>query len=701
MAKFGFARIVATVILGLTLLPGSTFAQAVPTTRPSASDLTSTKAGNKDWITFGGALNNQRYSTLNQINTSNVQDLKGAWMTRLGSGRGAKYKFEADPLVIDGVMYIPTGNDDIFALDAKTGKKIWEWDSDIPQVNDLICCGWDNRGVAAGEGKIFSGMLDGSIVALDQKTGKIQWRTQLEDYHDGYSITGATRYFDGMVFTGISGGENGIRGRVYGIDAQTGAEKWRFYTIPGPNDIGGDSWPNDGFGYLHGGGTVWQAPAVDPELGMLYFSTGNAGPWNGDTRPGDSLFSASIVAIDYKTGQYKWHFQEVHHDIWDFDAPSPVVLFDQSYNGQARKGLFQCGKTGWCYILDRSNGQPLIGIDETPVPQEPRNNTSPTQPIPRGDAFVDQCGQPIPDFPLTGCIFTPFWDVPVVLRPTAGGGAEFSPMSYSPQTGYIYVTGLEQNLALANKPIPFESGRKFVGVTISTPLGADITNTVTALDSRTNKIVWQKHGKGEDNKGTMTTAGGLMFTGQADGNFKAYDAKTGDELWSFQVGWGIGAAPMTYEVGGQQYVTIAAGGNRGSVTTLDGDAVWTFALNGNIDPVAAPPPVLTKTEISGRIVKIGDTLALPGNLYDSVLFDGTVPTDDFFFTPKRAQVPVGTTVNWKNNGALIHTATEIKGAWDTGDMNPGEAKSVTFSTAGTFVYNCSPHPWMIAQVIVQ
>jgi alcohol dehydrogenase (cytochrome c) len=702
MVRFGRLRIVASIVLGLPLLlPGSTFAQGVPTVRPTNQELSTTRSAGKDWITYGGSLFNQRYSTLDQINTSNVSQLKGAWMTRLGSGRGAKYKFEADPLVIDGVMYIPTGNDDIFALDGKTGKKIWEYNSDIPQVNDLICCGWDNRGVASGMGMIFSGQLDGSFVALDQKTGKVVWRTQLEDYHDGYSITGATRYFDGLVFTGMSGGENGIRGRVYGLDAKTGAEMWRFYTIPGPSDIGGNSWPNDGFGYLHGGGTVWQAPAVDPELGMLYFTTGNAGPWNGDVRPGDSLFATSFVALDYKTGQYKWHFQQVHHDIWDFDSPSPTVLFDTTLNGQPRKGIYECGKTGWCYILDRTNGQPLIGIDETPVPQEPRQNTSPTQPIPRGDAFVDQCGVPVEGFPLSGCIFTPFWDVPVVLRPTAGGGSEFSPTSFSPQTGYLYVNGYEADLALANKPIPFVNGRKFVGVTITSPLGAEITNTFTAIDTKTNKIAWQKHGKGEENKGSVATAGGLVFTGQPDGSMKAYDAKTGDELWSFQVGWGVGAPPMTYQVGDTQYVTVAVGGNRGGVTTLDGDSVWTFALNGTLDEVAAAPPVATKVEITGRIVKAGDVLALPGNLYDNVVFDGTIPVDDYFYSPKRVQVSVGDTVTFKNNGALIHTATESKSAWDTGDIAPGESKSVTFDSAGTYVYNCSPHPWMIGQVIVQ
>ena len=700
MHRFSLGRIVAAVFLGLTLLPGSSFAQAAPTTRPSDSDLTSTKNPGKDWITFGGALNGQRYSTLDQINPGNVAQLKGAWMTRLGSGKGAKYKFEADPLVIDGVMYIPTGNDDIFALDGKTGKKLWEYNSDIPQTNDLVCCGWDNRGVAAGQGMIFSGQLDGSFVALDETTGKIVWRTQLEDYHNGYSITGATRYYNGMVFTGMSGGENGIRGRLYALDAKTGQEVWRFYTIPGPGDIGGDSWPNDGFSYLHGGGTIWQAPTVDPDLGMLYFTTGNAGPWNGDARPGMSLFATSMVALDVKTGQYKWHFQQVHHDIWDFDSPSPTVLFDADYNGQTRKGIYECGKTGWCYILDRTNGQPLIGIDEKAVPQEPRQQTWPTQPIPQGDAFVDQCAQPVEGFPLTGCIYTPYWDVPVVLRPTASGGSEFSPTAYSPQTGYLYVNGREQDLALANKPVPYVEGKKFVGTTITTPLGADITNTLTAMDIHTNKIAWQKHGVGEENKGDLVTASNLLFTGQADGNMKAYDARTGDELWSFQVGWGVGAPPMTYSVDGKQYVAVAVGGNRGGVTTLDGDAVWAFSLDGTLDEVAAAPPVQTKAAITGRIVKAGDPVALPGNMYDNLTFTGTVQTDDFFFTPNRVQINPGDTVTWQNNGPSVHTATETKGAWDTGDIAAGQSASLTFDTAGVYTYNCSPHPWMIGQVLV-
>src|SRR5215467_2903486 len=268
-------RIAAIALLGSTLGPSAALAQPAPTTRPTQQELTSVRAGDKDWITYGGSVFSERWSTLDQITTGNVATLKGAWMTRLGSGKGSKYRFEPDPLVIDGVMYVPTGNDDIFALDAKTGRKIWEYFSDIPQVNDLICCGWDNRGVAAGDGRIYSGQLDASVVALDQKTGKILWRTQLEDYRDGYSITGANRYFDGLVFTGMSGGENGIQGRFYALDARTGQLVWRFNTVPNPGEFGSDTWPmNDpdplkATIYQHGGGTVWQAPAVDPELGML------------------------------------------------------------------------------------------------------------------------------------------------------------------------------------------------------------------------------------------------------------------------------------------------------------------------------------------------------------------------------------------------------------------------------------------------
>jgi alcohol dehydrogenase (cytochrome c) len=709
MRRILFGRIAASIVLGLALLPSSGFAQAGPTFpgygRPTHEELTKTQAAGKDWITFGGALNNQRYSTLAQINPSNVQSLKGAWMTRLGSGRGAKYRFEPDPLVIDGVLYIPTGNDDVFALDAKTGKKLWQYDSDIPQVNDLICCGWDNRGVGAGEGKIFTGQLDASMVALDQRTGKIAWRTQLEDYRDGYSITGATRYYDGLVFTGMSGGENGIQGRFYALDAKTGQVVWRFNTVPNPGEFGSDSWPmNDPDPikaniYTHGGGTVWQAPAIDPELGMLYFSTGNAGPWEGSLRPGDSLFTSSLLALDYKTGKYKWHFQFVHHEIWDYDLPNAPTLFDTVIDGQPRKGIYEAAKTGWVYIFDRTNGQPLIGIDEKPVPQEPRQNTAATQPYPRGDAFVRQCPEPDDGFAVSGCIFTPFWDVPVLMY--ANAGSNFNPDCYSPQTGYAYVQGIESDQAYQVLDIQFVLGKRYTRVNSALPLGHSINGTFTAIDTKTNKIAWQERKPGEPNKGAACTASGLVFSGQVDGNAVAYDAANGNRLWSFQTGWGIGAPPMTYSVDGQQYVIFSAGGNRGGVTTLDGDAVWAFSLNGTLDEVAAAPPIQTKIAITGPIITFGQPMGRPQDQGGDRIFEGSLDMVDFDFFPRRVQVPAGTAVTWSNKGSTIHTATDTKGTWNTGDVSAGQSASVTFDSAGTWVYTCSPHPWMVAQLIVQ
>ena len=341
----------------------------------------------KDWLTNGGNLTNQRYSSLTQIDTTNVKQLKGAWMTRLkGSGFGGKYSFEATPLVKDGIMYIVTGNDDVFALNAKTGGILWERWSGIDQKISTACCGWDNRGLAMGEGMLFLGQLDANVVALDIKTGNKVWQTPLEEWQSGYTITSAPLYYDGMVYSGLSSGEFGVRGRLTALDAKTGKIVWRSFTVPDADEIGGDTWPAAGGDHFQrGGATIWNTPALDPDLGLIFLATGNCGPdLDGAIREGDNLFCASILALNAKTGAYAWHFQEVHHDIWDYDAVSSVVLFDTVINGQSRKGIAEAGRTGWVYILDRSNGKPLIGIEERPVPQEPRQKTAKTQPYPLG-----------------------------------------------------------------------------------------------------------------------------------------------------------------------------------------------------------------------------------------------------------------------------------------------------------------------------
>ncbi len=306
---------------------------------------------------------------------------------------------------------------------------------------DVVCCGWSSRGVAHGGGRIFLGRLDGQLVALDAKTGAVAWTVQAERWQDGFSITNAPLYYDGLVITGFSGAEIGVRGRVKAFNADNGELVWTFYTIPGRGEPGNETWPQDNEVWQHGGGTVWHTPAADPELGLIYFSTGNPGPdFNGAVRTGDNLYTSSIVAIEAKTGEYRWHFQQVHHDIWDFDSPSPVVLFDLAIDGRERRGLAQPSKTGWVYILDRTDGTPLVGIDEQPVPQEPRQATAATQPVPRGDAFVPQHLDIAPEgYPLVngGRIFTPFWTDYIIAKPGILGGANWPPSAYDPATGYL------------------------------------------------------------------------------------------------------------------------------------------------------------------------------------------------------------------------------------------------------------------------
>jgi quinohemoprotein ethanol dehydrogenase len=647
----------------------------------------------KDWVTNGGNLTNQRYSTLKQIDTTNVKQLKGAWMTRLkGSGYGGKYSLEATPLVKDGIMYIVTGNDDVFALDAKTGEFLWERWSGIDQKISTVCCGWDNRGLAMGEGKLFLGQLDANVVALDLKTGKEVWKTPIEDWHNGYGITSAPLYYDGIVYSGITGGEFGVRGRLTALDAATGTVLWRWYTLPGPGEPGSDTWPAGTDHAMRGGATIWNTPALDPELGLVYFATGNCGPdFDGSMRAGDNLYCASIVALKAKTGEYVWHFQEVHHDIWDYDAVSPVVLFDTTINGQLRKGIAEAGKTGWVYLLDRTNGKPLIGIEERPVPQEARQKTAKTQPYPIGDPVVPQCASPFGDFEKAGCLFEPFWEEPVLIQPGPGGGTVWAPMPYSPDTGYFYVPASIRTGAFVRYGDTYKRGQRYAAGNFSAPIGSPQAGTFTAISGTSNKIAWQQQmpyrtGGGG---GSIVTAGGLVLRGEPDGNFVAVDAKTGALLWKFQTGFGADAPPVAYEVDGQEYIAIATGGNvfQGSAF---GDAVWTFSLNGQVNPLWPPPPPAT---VAGPAGPIADGAAKINIGFNNL---------EYSYFPGRIKVKAGTTVTFVNLGDTPHTATELRQAkWDTGVLEKGQSKAITFSEPGNYYFICTPHPWMYGQVIVE
>jgi quinohemoprotein ethanol dehydrogenase len=646
-----------------------------------------------DWVTNGGNLTNQRYSTLKQIDISNVKQLKGAWMTRLkGSGFGGKYSFEATPLVKDGVMYIVTGNDDVFALNAKTGEILWERWSGIDQQISTVCCGWDNRGLAMGEGLLFLGQLDANVVALDIKTGKEVWRAPIEDWHNGYGITSAPLYYDGIVYSGITGGEFGVRGRLTALDAKTGRILWRWYTLPGAGEIGSDTWPAGADHATRGGAAIWNTPALDPDLGLIYFATGNCGPdYDGSMREGDNLFCASIVALKAKTGEYVWHFQEVHHDIWDYDATSPVVLFDTVINGQPRKGIAEAGKTGWVYILDRTNGKPLIGIEERAVPQEPRQKTAKTQPYPIGDAIVPHCAEPLPGFEKAGCIFEPFWEEPVVIQPSGGGGTVWAPVPYDPETGYLYVRGTVRTSSFTRFGDTYKHGLRYVGGSQASPIGSPWSGTFTAIDSKTNKIAWQHETPYRMGAagGSAATAGGLVFRGDPDGNLLAVDAKTGEELWRFQTGFGADAPAILYEVDGDEYVAIATGGNSLSGSAY-GDAVWAFSLKGQLGPLWPPPPPPTVAGPGGPIAQGVDTIKIG---------DRNV---EYSYFPARTRIKTGTSVTFTNVGDTPHTATELKQAqWDTGILEKGQSKAIIFSEPGIYYYVCTPHPWMYGEVIVE
>jgi len=368
-----------------------------------------------------------------------------------------------------------------------------------------------------------------------------------------------------------------------------------------------------------------------------------------------------------------------------------VVPIATIIDGKPRKGIAEAGRTGWVYILDRTNGKPLIGIEERPVPQEPRQKTAKTQPIPLGDATVPQCAELLPGYEKAGCIFDTFWETPVLMQPSGIGGTNWSPVPYSPDTGYFYVPGTVRTSAFTRFGDKYQIGLRYVGGSQSAPIGSPMSGTFTAIDSKTNKIAWQhktpyRIGGGG---GSTVTAGGLVFRGEPDGNFLAIDAKTGQELWRFQTGFGADAPPVVYEVDGEQYIAIATGGNQLQGSAY-GDAVWAFSLKGQLNPLWPPPLPQTVAGPTGPIVAGVDTIKMGGN------------NVEYGYVPARVRIKAGSTLTFVNVGDLPHTATAMeKRDWDTGALAKGGTTTVTFSQPGNYYYICLPHPWMYGQVIVE
>lgn len=490
-----------------------------------------------NWLLHGRTYDNQRYSPLTQITTGNVKSLSPVALVQTGMTAS----FETTPIVANGVMYIttPVVNSKmmIMAVNAVTGERIWDVTYNLGQFQ--ICCGPVNRGVALGFGRVYVVTLDDHLLALDATDGHTVFDKTIVEPKNGYSETLAPQIYDGMVIVGSAGGEWALRGFVAAFDATTGAQRWRWDSTD-PKTYSGDSWKS-------GGAMVWTTPAIDPKLGLVIFSTGNPNPdLDGTNREGDNLYSDSIVALDVHTGQLKWYYQQVPHDVWDYDAVSNVVLFDVQQNGETIPAAAEAGKVGWVFIVDRRNGK-LIRKSDPYVMMSKNMFTTPTA------EGVD-------------------------MLPGANGGAEWSPPAYSPQTHYLYILAMNQLMHFTTKPAASAPGRIRLGSAFTNvPKNGVQNGPFVALDVETGKIAWQYTAPQPLVGGALATAGNLVFMGEGNGWFDAFNAKTGELLWRFNLGAGVNAPPITYQVNGEQYVAVAAGGNF-QLSYPYGDTVAIFKL---------------------------------------------------------------------------------------------------------------------------
>ncbi|HJZ35165.1 MAG TPA: PQQ-binding-like beta-propeller repeat protein, partial [Solirubrobacterales bacterium] len=539
------------------------------------SDELNEEAG-ANWITNGGNLTNDRFSSLGEINTENVSELKGDYVTKIGKeATAAKFSAEGQALEYEGTIYIPDGGDNVYAMDSSTGEVLWTYEPHLPPdpLGEVICCGWDNRGVAIGEGMVFVSQLNGDQIALNQETGAVEWSTPVVKPGAGYSITSAPLYYNGTVYVGGSGGEYGIRGRLTAIDAKTGKIKWKSYMIPGPGEPGGNTWPNNG-SYKHGGAGIWNTPTVNPKTGTLFLSTSNAAPdYNGAERKGDNEWAASIVAMDAETGKIKWGYQMVHHDLWDFDAPSPTVLMTGEMNGEQVETVGEPEKTGWVYLLNQKTGKPIYPIPEVKVPQDASQKTSPTQPEPTMEPFSPiQTSQeavkleeeatagdkPKPKIVATK-IFQPMSTDPNTINLTpnsASGGDNWPPSSYDPKENMYFVCSLEGALGViaeTNKTA-YNEGETFEGGELAAFRGFAAPGFLTAYDMSTGKIAWQDKFPESCYSGAVSTAGGLVFVGQNNGELQAFNVENGEKLWSFQTGAGANTTVTPFEDEGEEKI---------------------------------------------------------------------------------------------------------------------------------------------------
>ncbi|MFT3819951.1 MAG: PQQ-binding-like beta-propeller repeat protein [Rubrivivax sp.] len=694
-------KLLTSLLLAAGVLALPTLAAA------AAADLNNCcTAGDKDFPKVGGNLGNQNYSALKQINRSNVKSLGAAWLNHvdLGTASGS----QSTPVAVGGVIYLETGAGWVIAVDGKTGATKWR----------VQKTGSTRRGLAVAKdrGLVYT-IQSSNLVALDINTGAELWRKA----YSGIGGVGkvAVVYSGERLYIGTNdcnasaSGASTCAGLI--VNAADGALVKAFYGIPqNPGDLGYDTW-GDAPPSQRSGAAPWVHPAVDPVLNTVYWTFGNVrggSSQNGGTRPGLNLFGSSVVAVDATTGEYKWHYQMVHHDHWDMENMG-VTLVDTKINGVDRKLVAVTGKTGQYYLLDRIDGSAPLGIDEVAVPVDSRQASWPTQPRPRQGGYTEHCaiweplGGPVPGHPARavpnyprGCLYAAHWDgAPVLSFPGHGGGADWGAQSFSQSTRLIY------------------TGMGYVGASHSLnegsnglrPPGEYMTGAVVAVDPSTNLVRWKKnvpfsvaHGNG-----ILTTASDLLFIGQPDGNVVAMDATNGRELWRFQTGASISATPITYEIDGEQYVAMYAAGTGipyGSAVK-NGDHLYAFKLGAGNVPQGAPfMAELQRRPVSGSAVAgtgvnntvlLGRTSATSAEVsINSGSTNGVYPT--------WMTVPLGTTVTFTNpaGSANTHCATQFFEGLFNFSLAPGQSASYTFTKPGEYFYNDCYNPRSTGKIVV-
>ena len=534
-------------------------------TAQTAQDLIKDQDTPGDVLTYGMGYGQQRYSKLTQIGKTSVKRLVPVWNFSLNNPQAQ----ENQPIISDGVMYVST-HTETFAIDALTGKQVWrntlEFAADVPK---MACCGLINRGVAIYQGKVFRTTLDAKVQALDARTGKELWKSTAIDYKLGHAMTVAPLVANGVLITGIAGGEYGTRGFIDGWDPDTGKQLWRRYTTAAQGEKGGDTWPGDTA--QRGGAPAWITGSYDPELDLMYWGTGNAGPWNAEFRKGDNLYVASVLALRPKTGEIAWHYQFTPNDPYDYDAVNELVHASLMVKGVRTKVIMQANKNGFFYVIDRTNGK-LLAANQF------------AKKVNWADRIDLASGRPV-ESELTKKFRA---GEKIEVWPSALGGKNWMPMSFNPKTGLAYANTLDFGMPYKLLTPEYKQGEWFLGVEFTgvTP-AKGVRGSLQAIDPMTGKAKWEMPWEEMPSlSGTLTTAGGLVFTGAMSGEFMALDADSGKKLWQFQTGSGIIGQPVTWQHKGRQYVTVVSG--VGGVYALIGDerlakvpaggSVWTFAL---------------------------------------------------------------------------------------------------------------------------